>query len=648
MPVIDLANISKYVGARCLFSQVTFSLSRGEKVGVVGRNGEGKTTLLRIIAGEIEPDEGSLHISSGTRIGYLAQTLPYMADTVFREAMAGRKEVMDVGEKLKRLEEAMIRGTSDIDELVAEYSRTQARFESLGGYSLEHETAYVLSGLGFCREEFDLPADHLSGGQKMRLALARLLISMPDILLLDEPTNHLDIDGVEWLEEYLSGYPGTVLTVSHDRHFLDRTVSKIVELEDGRVSVYRGNYSSYVRQKEEQLAQQQELYERQQEFVRRTRELIQKLKPRYSTVGMAKSREKALERLELVEKPKAHKTIKVEMEPASLSGTEVLRIKGLSKSYDDKVLFKDFSALVLRGERIALIGPNGCGKTTFLKCIQGLEDVQGAYQWGTGVDVAYFSQELSFSSDDVTLVDELKLQGLTENEARAVLGRFLFSGEDAFKKIGDISGGEKSRLALAKIVVSGANVLLLDEPTNHLDLPSRNALESALQDFGGTIIFSSHDRYFIDTLATRLFVFENGSITDIKGNYTQFRTVRDSEQRQLEREVQVRLKETKPKDQVKPARVVEKKLREIYSQVAALEEEISKLERRKNDIEEIFAAPESYNDPASLPYRELEEVARKLSDLYSQWERLETEKESLCRERDRVISTSEGGKSLRQ
>ena len=646
MSLIEVYDLERFVGARPLFTGVSFSVAKGERIGIVGRNGEGKTTLLRIIAGELEPDGGSVHIASGTSLGYLSQGLPEFKLSVFSEAMAGKPEVLDAARKMRVLEDRL-RNAEDQEDLLKEYSKLQNRFEALGGYDLEHQTKEVLSGLGLPQETWELPAANLSGGQKIRLSLARLLISRPDVLLLDEPTNHLDIAGVEWLESYLSRYPGTILVVSHDRKFLDNLVGKIILVESGKVSVYRGNFTAYIRQKEEELKRQEELYRQQQELIERTRLFIQKWKANARRSGQAKSREKMLERLELVEKPRQFKKVKVSLVPSSASGKEVLEVEGLSKSFPlsgsagsgaRRDLFCGFSALILRGERVALVGPNGCGKTTFLKCILGLEPCDGKVKWGAGVKIGYFSQEFDFSSQDATLLEEVKSWGLGENAARDLLGRFLFSGDDVKKRIRDISGGERSRLALLKLVLSDANVLVLDEPTNHLDISSREALEDAMESYPGTIIFASHDRYLVDRVATKVFAFENGGITIFDGNYSSWkasrypagisltskknRTVDGSGERKRGGGRKGKSPGGPGQSLLGADRMEETLEKTLDHEIAVLEAEILALEARQKELSDVLARPETYSSAGEPPLREWGQVKARLELLYREWESL--------------------------
>lgn len=484
----------------------------------------------------------------------------------------------------------------------------------------------------------------------MRLALARVLLSRPDVLLLDEPTNHLDIAGVEWLESYLKKYKGAVMVVSHDRRFLDNLADKIFELEDGKVTVYRGNFSAYLSQKEEALRRQEELFREQQELIQRTRAFIQKWKANANRTGQAKSREKMLERLEMIEKPKSEKKLKMKLTFEDFPGRDVLRIDALSPCFNGEQsgqvkLFEDFSCLIQRGERVALVGPNGCGKTTFLECIQGLKSFEGEVKWGSGVVIGYLPQETLFPSREEKVIDEIKSMGLQEREARDILGRFLFSGDDVEKKVGDLSGGEKKRLHLAKLVLSGANVLLLDEPTNHLDIASREALEKAVLDFGGTCIFASHDRYLIDKIATRIFFFKDGRIIDFRGNYSLFLEREESTRGSSRGETQVAEISRNPRNKNKMEKKsacdpsgTDRQILQGYLQ--DIESKIFALESREKELIALLSDSRTYMNDSSLSdspenvrpgsgasdvgslLAEYAEIKESLEHLYAEWEKL--------------------------
>ncbi len=628
MPSIELSDISRFVGTRCIFSSVSLSVASTDRIGIVGRNGEGKTTLLRIIAGDLHPDSGTVHISSRTSVGYLSQELPTFNSTVLEAAMGGKPQVAEIADKMRVVERQMSSPRDDIHALLGEYSQLQNRFDALGGYDLENEAAVVLAGLGFGKESWNVPTETLSGGQKVRLNLAKLLVSKPDVLLLDEPTNHLDIAGTEWLESYVANYPGAVLLVSHDRRFLDNIVDKIWEVEEGKVSCYRGNYSSYLSQKEEALKRIEEQYAKQQELIEKTSAFIDRWKANAKKAGQARGRQKMLDKLEIIERPRKRRNLSLQFVPSGTTGREVLRIEGFGKSFA-RPLFRDFTYLIGRGERVALVGPNGCGKTTFLRCLMGIESHDGLIKWGTGVRKGYLAQNLEFSSREHTILDEIKSLGVPQNEARDVLGMFLFSGDDSKKHIKDLSEGEKSRLSLVKLFLSDANVFLLDEPTNHLDLPSRQALERALCDFAGTMIFASHDRYFIDSLATKVFFFEKGNIRVFEGNYSYLRTCLESE---MLEESKRQKNGAPPKEKSESAARPERKEIDADIELEALEQRIFELESKEKELSIILADPHTYEEFQNTPLKEWGLVRSRLDELYVEWERL-MEKKSKCGDR---------------
>jgi ATP-binding cassette subfamily F protein 3 len=524
MSIIVGENLAQAYGAQDVFSGVSISIAHGDRVGLVGPNGHGKTTLLKIIAGLEEPSAGTIYRQRGLRIGYLPQEPPPPGE----ETLYGSVLTVFAGLRRRQAElDALARQLSQAGAdatLLARYGELQHAFEHAGGYTYETRIAQVLGGLGFQADEYDKPLAHLSGGQRTRALLAKLLLEEPDLLLLDEPTNHLDLSAVEWLEETLLTWKGSMVVVAHDRYFLDKVVTRIWDMADGRLTAYRGNYSAYARQREERVARQREEWEEQQEQIARTEDFI-----RRNMAGQrsreAKGRLRRLERLketELIERPREQRTIRLNLTTNLRSGDLVLRTKGLVVGYKPgDVLFRCPDLELLRGERAALIGPNGAGKTTFLKTILGdIPPLAGHVRLGASLRLGYMAQaHASLRSEQTVLDSILEIENLPPVQARSFLGRYLFSGDDVFKPIGVLSGGERSRVVLARLTLQGANFLLLDEPTNHLDIASQEVLQDVLTEFPGTILLVSHDRYLVRALATQIWLLEKGELRCYKGGY---------------------------------------------------------------------------------------------------------------------------------
>ena len=524
--ILACDHIGKYFGDRAILRDASFHVQEKQKYALVGVNGVGKTTLLRILMDEETHDGGNINRSKDATIGYLPQQLGYHSDkSIFDELYQVRTDILEQEAELHRLEDAIAKDSDD--SLLEKYHRLQTDFELKDGYAYKSQVLGVINGLGF-GDSMDQIINTLSGGQKTRVALGKLLLTKPDLLILDEPTNHLDITSVQWLETYLSTYPGAVLIVSHDRYFLDRFVENVWELDGGILRSFKGNYTDYIAQKEIIKTSLVHAYEKQQAEIKHQEEVITKLKQfnREKSIRRAESREKMLDKIDRLEKPVEYEqAMNLTLEPAVISGEDVLSIDGLSKAFDDNTLFSDTSIEIKRGEKIAIIGDNGTGKTTLLKMINGTESItSGTITLGTGVEVGYYDQEHGILHEDKTIFEEIQdtYPDLNNTTIRNTLAAFLFRGDDVFKLISSLSGGEKGRVSLAKLMLSEANLLLLDEPTNHLDMISREILENALNSYTGTVICVSHDRYFIDRVATRILDLSGKKFYDYKGNYSYY------------------------------------------------------------------------------------------------------------------------------
>ncbi len=525
--ILSCHGISKAFSENIVLQDASFILNKYEKAAIVGINGAGKSTLLKIIVGEEQPDSGQVITSGGATIGYLAQQEMLIGGgTIWEELLEARRDVYEAEGKLRSMEIAMKDLSGDaLETAMQQYHVLSEWFEQQGGYALRSEITGVLKGLGFAEEEFHKSTGDLSGGEKTRVALGRLLLSSPDILLLDEPTNHLDMAAITWLENFLTGYKGSVLVVAHDRYFLDRIVSKIIEIDRGKVMTFSGNYTDYAKKKEEITQAAMKAWLKQRAQIRHQEEVITRLRSynREKSIKRAESRVKMLERMDVLERPtQADTDIRLSFEPAFESGTDVLTISDLSKRFDDRLLFDKLSFQIRRGERVAIIGSNGTGKTTILKILNGLVGADsGSFTLGTGVIIGYYDQEHQLLHPDKTLFDEISDDhpDMTETQIRNTLAAFLFTGDDVYKRIADLSGGERGRLSLARLMLSKANFLILDEPTNHLDMFSRQILENALNMYTGTVLYVSHDRYFINQTAQRILELSGQELKTYYGNY---------------------------------------------------------------------------------------------------------------------------------
>ena len=524
--IIACHHISKEFIDKTVLSDITFHLEKGDRAAIVGVNGAGKTTLLRIMAGEMEADQGSVTLSAGAKLGYLAQDQGLDAsNTIYGEALEAKREIIEMEQQLSRYEQEMesVKGNA-LNELIESYTSLLHRFEMMNGYAYKGEIVGVLRGLGFSDDEFDKSIATLSGGQKTRVALARLLLQNPDVIMLDEPTNHLDLGSIRWLESYLASYRGTVLIVSHDRYFLDRTVTKVIEIENASATFFTGNYTVYAEKKKALRDQQRRAWLNNQAQIRHQEEVIAKLRQfnREKSIKRAESREKLLNKMDVVDKPfQLRDDMHLKLTPCIRSGREVLTVENLAKGFDGHMLFTGLGFHIRRGEHVALIGDNGTGKTTILKILNGLvgQDA-GHIRLGTNVHIGYYDQEHHVLNDSNTVFEEIAdaFPGMTNTEVRNLLASFLFTGDDVFKLIGELSGGEKGRVSLAKLMLSEANFLILDEPTNHLDIVSREVLENALNSYEGTVLYVSHDRYFINRTASRIMELTRQVLVNYPGN----------------------------------------------------------------------------------------------------------------------------------
>lgn len=631
MERIRMIGLGKSFGVRQVFSNVSFEIKEGDRIALVGPNGAGKSTLLKCILGIEELDEGQVVMSPVASIGYLQQDVNLGDASLAEEIETAWEDVHALENKLQELTaylETHEASESDLQRL----DYLQNRLEWLGGYDYEQKTKRIVYGLGFTDEDLYKPANAFSGGQKTRINLAKALVRRPDFLFLDEPTNHLDMEMLEWLEGYLSSYRGGILIVSHDRYFMDRIVTGVVELDHHKATTYRGNYSRYVAQREERLKADTIAYEKQQEYIKKIEEYIDKYRAGIKS-KMARGRQSQLNRLERLEAPETSHSLDFKFPPAAMSADKVLVLDHVSIGYKtDDPIIDDVSVVVRRGESVALIGPNGAGKSTMVKAIVGeLFPIEGHIDIGNRVQVGYFSQEHEELHDRWQVVDEIiNNYNFTEEKARNVLGSFLFKGDDVFKLVGDLSGGERARLALLKLFLQGDNFLILDEPTNHLDVPTREIVERALQQFGGTCFIISHDRYFLDQVSTRTLVLENKGLTEYLGNYSYYKE-KLKEQQDIAALTEV-VEEVAKEDVKSEAKTIStspsdepKKKTNTYmveKQLAEVEEEIARLEATMKMYEVQLANPAVQQDLA-----EMENISKQLSDtesnlqkLYEKWE----------------------------
>jgi len=633
--ILACNSITKHFGTTEVLNDVSFHINEREKAAIVGINGAGKSTLFKIIMGELSADSGEVIFAKGATVGYLSQHQALSSDhTIYEEVLTVKKDIIELDRSIRQMELDMKSKTgNELEKILSTYTRLTHEFELQNGYAYKSEVIGVLKGLGFSEEEFSRPVIALSGGQKTRLALGKLLLSTPDIILLDEPTNHLDMESIAWLETYLLNYNGAVVVVAHDRYFINKVVTKVVEIENKTASVYLGNYTAYSEKKAMQREALIKHYLNQQKEIKHQEEVIAKLRSfnREKSIRRAESREKMLNKIERIDKPITEQSkMSINLEPQVTSGNDVLSIKNLSKSFGSLQLFQDLNFEIKRGERIAIIGNNGTGKTTILKIInQVVAADSGEVKLGSKVAVGYYDQDHQVLSLDKTLFDELQdtYPNMDNTSIRNILAAFLFTEDDVFKRIKDLSGGERGRVSLAKLMLSEANFLILDEPTNHLDIISKEILENALNSYTGTVLFVSHDRYFINRTATRILDLTNKQLINYIGNYDYYIEKRPiMEQNLLAEAPSTPSSEKEPDTKLdwKQQKEEQAKLRKKQNDLKKIEEEITALETRNEEIDTLLADEEVYTNVSKLLElnEEKKSIETKLENLLSQWEEL--------------------------
>ena len=635
--ILSCQSICKSFGEKVILQDASFHIEEREKAALIGNNGAGKTTLLRIIMEEISADSGQVVIAKDKKIGYLAQYQDIHGHhTIYEELMTTKQYILDMEDKIRSLEQEMKYVAGDkLESLMNSYTRLTHQFELENGYAYKSEIVGVLKGLGFEEEDYGKQIENLSGGQKTRVALGKLLISKPDILLLDEPTNHLDMESIAWLETYLLNYPGAVFIVSHDRYFLDKVVTKIVEIEAAQMRMYEGNYSAYALKKAQLRDAQYKAYLNQQREIKHQEAVITKLRSfnREKSIKRAESRVKMLDKIQRIEKPiEIDNQMRISLEPRFISGNDVLTVEGLSKAFPGQTLFTDINFEIKRGERVALIGNNGTGKTTILKILNGIVAADtGRFALGSKVQIGYYDQEHHVLHMEKTIFQEISdtYPTLTETEIRNMLAAFLFTGDDVFKLISSLSGGERGRVSLAKLMLSEANFLILDEPTNHLDIASKEILEEALNSYTGTVLYVSHDRYFINQTATRIMDLTNQAIVNYIGDYDYYLEKKDEmtriyapAQETAAQEVKENVSETKLTWQQQKEEQALKRKRE--NELKKVEARIEELEARDKEIDETMVLPDICTNVAECTKlsREKAAIEEELEGLYEKWEEL--------------------------
>lgn len=634
--ILSCNNVSKAYGTDVIIKSCSFNIEDHEKAAIVGINGAGKSTLLKIITGNESADTGIVTLAKDKTMGYLAQQQDLQSDrSIYDELLSVKQYILDMESELRKIESAMNTATdNELETLMTKYTNLSHEFEMNNGYAYKSEITGVLKGLGFSEEDFSLHVNTLSGGQKTRVSLGKLLLSKPDIILLDEPTNHLDMESISWLENYLLNYSGSVLIVAHDRYFLDKIVSKIIEIDNGVCTVFSGNYTDYASKKAILRNMKLKEYLNQQRDIRHQEEVIAKLKQfnREKSIKRAESREKMLDKIDVIDKPtELNNKMNIQLEPNVISGNDVLTVTGLTKSFDGTTLFDNINFEIKRGERVALIGNNGTGKTTILKLINGLiQPDSGSIYLGAKVSIGYYDQEHHVLDPDKTLFEEIQdaYPDLNNTQIRNTLAAFLFTNDDVFKYIRDLSGGERGRVSLAKLMLSNANLLILDEPTNHLDIVSKEILENALNNYTGTVLYVSHDRYFINATATRILELTNQNIINYIGNYDYYMEKRDIltanafPAKDSDSDTTTSVKESKVSWQ--QSREEQNRLKKRKNEIKKIEELIAQIEERISAIDIEYSDPSIGSNTARLMdlHNESTNLKQELDALYERWEEL--------------------------
>jgi ATP-binding cassette, subfamily F, member 3 len=647
MILLQVNQLTKYYGADLILHNIKLEIQTRDRIALVGRNGSGKSTLLKIIAGELNYDSGEIIKPKDVTIGFLDQHTGLDTDnSIWEEMMNVFQDLKDMEKQLRYLEQQMSKedvyqNEMKYNKILSEYDYLQNEFKEKGGYQYEADIRSVLHGLNFADYSYDTKISTLSGGQKTRLALGKLLLSKPDILILDEPTNHLDIETLTWLEQYLQTFNGAILIVSHDRYFLDKVVNQVYECANNTLTRYIGNYSKYLEQKAANFEREMKMYEKQQEEIARIKEFIARNIVRASTTKRAQSRRKMLEKMEIMDRPSIDdKSVSFSFQIERQSGNEVLNVSDLSIGYNSNILSSNIHFRVTRGDSIALLGPNGVGKSTLLKTLVGkLTAIHGSIQFGTNVNIAYYDQEQADLTSNKSVLNELwdEYPMKTEKEIRTVLGNFLFSGDDVLKPVSTLSGGEKARLSLAKLMLLNANLLILDEPTNHLDLDSKEILENALVDYPGTILFVSHDRYFINRIATKVFELTKDGITEYLGDYDYYvekkeemlelkKLTEDENQKNVNKSPK-EVEKLDNKSRYELEKELKKRARQRQRRIEEIQNRIETLEEMINEKEQLFINPEIYTDHTKVANlnEEISQAKKEMEDLLEEWAELEDE-----------------------